>query len=96
MRSYCVARRIENVLDAEIIAFEELSITLAPTVCVPLSIFVREMLVPVPFESSFPSIVMRILCPDLSEGLTRTDMVTFPLLLLTDEPFSGFETTIFS
>ena len=85
-----------NVLVPEIIGFDELSITLTPTVCEPLSIFVRETLVPVSFESSFPSIVIRILCPDLSEGLTRTDIVTFPLLLLTDEPFSGFETTIFS
>ena len=63
MRSYCVERRIENVLDAEIIAFEELSITLAPTVCVPLSIFVIEALFPEPFDSSFPSIVIKILCP---------------------------------
>ena len=85
-----------NVLAPEIIGFDELSITLTPIVCEPLSIFVRETLVPVSFESSFPSIVIRILCPDLNEGLTRTDIVTFPLLLLTDEPSLGFETTIFS
>ncbi len=77
------------------IAFEELSITLAPTVCVPLSIFVTEALIPEPFDSSFPSIVIKILCPERREGLRTIDILTFPLLLLMDEPSTGFDTNSF-
>ena len=83
------------MLEAEIIEFDELSIMLTLIVCVPLSTFVSEVLLPVPLDNSFPSIVIRTLCPERREGSETTDILTFPVLLLIDEPSVGLETSNF-
>ncbi len=95
LANYWDARSIENELEAEIIAFDELSITLTITVCVPLSRFVCETLFPAPLDSSLPFIVIKILCPERREGSKLTDIVTFPSLLLIADPSAGLDTNIF-